>query len=277
MTNHSPCQPDVSFRIPTGPLAGYPRRPRINRKTELDLDHVRGVVNGAAFAERNLAKLLNTHLTVTWQHSALFNGLDQDWTTLQTQLLGRLTRWLFARRVVTAFVWVRERSRGMGRHTHVLAHLGPRPEILSRDLKTDLTEKFSFGPRGIKITYGRFGANTPRMQAGLLRYILKGIDPEAFRYSGLGAETEKIADFLGIQHRGRQGTIKIKRCGVSQNIGPKARCEAGWPEQRDLASLRRILQPDEQPPDERPRPILFEKLERRRLQLPQWAQKKPGL
>jgi hypothetical protein len=31
--------------IPTGPLVGYPRRPRINRRTHLDIDDVRSLVN----------------------------------------------------------------------------------------------------------------------------------------------------------------------------------------------------------------------------------------
>jgi hypothetical protein len=245
MIGHFPSQPAIRSTIPTGPFAGYPRRPITNRNTDLDLDHIRGVVNAAAFAEY-LGRPLNGHLIATWRHSTCFSGLDGDWTRLQTQLLDRLTRWLSARGVVTAFVWVRERSRGMGRHTHVLAHLGPRPKTLSNDLETYLTNTLSFDdPAGIKISYGRFGAKTPSMRAGLLRYILKGIDPKAFRYSGLGAETENIADFLGFQYRGRQGTVKIKRCGVSQNIGPKVRREAGWREQRDLATLRRRLYPDE--------------------------------
>ena len=102
---------------------------------------------------------------------------------------------------------VRERSRGVGRHTHILVHLGSRPEALSNQLSVYLSEKFLFGPEGVKITHGRFGANTAQMRAGLLRYILKGIDASAFRYTGLAGETESIAEALGIQFSGNQGLI----------------------------------------------------------------------
>jgi hypothetical protein len=99
--------------------------------------------------------------------------------------------------------------------------------------------------RAQKCYHGRFGANTVQMRAGLLRYILKGIDASAFRYTGLAGETESIAEALGIQFSGNQGLINIKRSGTSQNIGLKARRDADWVEVRDLPALRRILVPEE--------------------------------
>ena len=46
----------------------------------------------------------------------------------------------------------------------------------------------------------QFGANTPTMQAGLMRYCLKGLDHWDFHYSAY--ETDNIGDAIGIDHRG---------------------------------------------------------------------------
>jgi hypothetical protein len=80
------------------------------------------------------------------------------------------------------------------------------------------------------------------MRAGIMRYVLKGIDHSAFRY--VGTETENIAVALGIRHRGQQGNIAIKRAGTSQNIARGARRAAGWREVRTLEGLHCILNPE---------------------------------
>ena len=61
--------------------------------------------------------------------------------------------------------------------------------------------------------------------------------------STVGGGAENVAAALGIRHRGQQGAVAIKRCGTSQSVGPAARRQAGWVEGRDLASLRRLLNP----------------------------------
>jgi hypothetical protein len=48
---------------------------------------------------------------------------------------------------------------------------------------------------------------------------------------------------LGIDHRGQQGIIPIKRAGTSQNTNITARRRAGWCERRTLNELRDILNP----------------------------------
>jgi hypothetical protein len=50
---------------------------------------------------------------------------------------------------------------------------------------------------------------------------------------------------LGLDHRGSQGIIEIKRSGVAQSLGPKARSLSGWQEVKDLEGLRRLLNPSE--------------------------------
>jgi len=96
------------------------------------------------------------------------------------------------------------------------------------------------------------------MRAGGLRYWLKGIDHRDFRYLSPD-ETVNIAAAIGIEHRGTQGVVPIKRAGTSQNLGRAARHAAGWVERRALADLRAILRPPETPkasPKAAPRPLL---------------------
>jgi hypothetical protein len=72
--------------------------------------------------------------------------------------------------------------------------------------------------------------------------VAKGIDHRAFVY--FGGETVNVGGALGIDHRGQQGVIAIKRAGVSQSLSPAARRRANWREIRDLAALARILNPE---------------------------------
>jgi hypothetical protein len=74
-----------------------------------------------------------------------------------------------------------------------------------------------------------------------LRYICKGVDPRAFGY--VGNERHTFVNSLGFDPMAdsKQGLIAVKRCGVSQNLGPQARLEHYWREVRDLAALNRAL------------------------------------
>ncbi len=239
--------------IHTGPLIGLPKRPRTDRRRALDLDQVRALVNAAAFAQAQGHPLV-AGLTLTWR---LMDGFaEQAWPAAQVRVLDSMSKWLRRRGIVPTFVWVRERVPGRGAHTHLLLHLSRDDTAgLAEQLRGYLAGAFGFrdeaapsgrAERGVAVSRGRFGAWTPAMRAGLLRYCLKGLDPAAFRYVGQAGETENIGAALGIEHRGPQGLIAVKRCGTSQNIGPTARRLAGWAEVRDLAGLRRILHPAEE-------------------------------
>ncbi len=251
-----PRRPRTSTRPPgvirTGPLQGLRQRPRTDRRHALDLDQVRALVNAAAFAQAQ-GRPLVAGLTLTWR---LMDGFaEQAWPAAQTRVFDHMSRWLRRREIVPAFAWIRERVPGRGAHTHLLLHLPRRGTAgLAEQLRGYLAGAFGFrdgatasgrAERGVAVSCGRFGAWTPKMRAGQLRYCLKGLDPTAFRYVGQAGETENIGAALGIEHRGPQGLIAVKRCGASQNIGPAARRRAGWTEVRDLAGLRRILHPAE--------------------------------
>jgi hypothetical protein len=225
--------------IRTGPLIGLPIRRPTDRTRALTIEQVRELTNAAAFA-RAIGRPLNAMLTVAWQGSALFT--EETWPSLQTAVMDRLTRHLQRRAVQTAFVWTRERIFGRGAHTHVMLHLGPQPTRQVAELVAYIEAKFRFEPGAIDLKMGDYGAHTPPMQAGLLRYVLKGIDHRAFVY--FGSETVNVGAALGIDHRGQQGVVEIKRAGVSQSLSPAARKREGWREIRDFGALARVLNPE---------------------------------
>ena len=247
---NSNCSPSRRYRIRqegvirTGPFVGLRKRRPTDRSRALDLDHVRGAVNAAAFAS-SAGWPLSVQLTIAWELSEYF--ADEGWATLQTRLFNEMGRYLRRRGIEIAFVWTRERAPGRGAHTHAAVHLGGKPIDVAAGLLAYLTDKFSFAPGAVDISMGKFGAMTPSRRAGIMLYLLKGIDHAAFRFTGNDGSTENIGAALGIDHRGQQGHIAIKRAGVSQNVALAARKRAGWREVRDLEGLSRLLNP---PPPE---------------------------
>lgn len=223
--------------IRTGPYAGLPRRQPTDRTTAIALAQARNLINALRFARRQ-GWPLNAFLTITWRETLLFTG--GNWPELQSQVFDCLGRYLQRRGIPVAFVWTRERARGMGAHTHGLLHLGANPNAIKLGLKTYLDKKFSFTPRGVRIYAAKWGLGSG-MQAGSLRYLLKGIDYMAFRYEG--RELQNIAEALGIENRRPQGRIMVKRTGCSRTVDAAARRQAGWRERRSLDDLRSEIDP----------------------------------
>jgi hypothetical protein len=229
--------------IRTGPLAGQPklaRRPT-DRTRAIALEQLKELCNAFTFTESAYLPL-NGGLVIIWRHSLLYDWTN--WSPLQTTLFSYSIKFLRRLGLETRFIWTRERASGNGAHTHVLIYLGESPMPVFKALRNELMRKFGFTADGLYPSMGDFGMRTREMRAGHLRYILKAFDPNTFRYTGIGAETQKLADVLGIQDREPQGIIGMKRCGTSQNIGVSARRTAGWQEIADLARLRGILYPD---------------------------------
>lgn len=203
---------------------------------------MRGLINAFAFAE-STGRPLNAHLTVTWRHASGY--CEDKLPAMQTRLLDRVTRFLRRHAISTSYIWVRERVSGQGLHTHVLLHLGPIPGRIAAKLKPFIHESLILAPGGACITCPPYGAGSARMRVGLLKYLLKGLDPAAFKFLGWGGEKLNVGEELGIEDYGPQGRISAKRCGFSQNLGPSERTRAGWKERRDLAALRLVLAGEE--------------------------------
>lgn len=208
------------------------------------------MTNAAAFAEtKEQNRPLVVELTLAWR---LMDGFSEErWADIQGDVFDYMSKWLWRREIVPTFVWVRERVPGRGAHTHVPLYLPRRgTAALAKELRGYLSKTFDFRDRtsgkvehGVDVSYGRFGAWTSKMRSGSLLYCLKGFDHRAFRYVGQDGTTENIGAALGIDHRGQQGFVDIKRCGTSLNIGRAARSKAGWAEIRGVDSLRRTLNP----------------------------------
>lgn len=239
MTSSKP----LSSCISRGPYRNLPYCPKPDRSRGLVLDQVRQLVNAACFAESE-SRPLNALLTLRWGD---VEGFTSDrWPEAQTKLFDRMARWLSVRGIAPAFVWVRERVPGVGAHTHAIVHLGPQPLAVAAALTAYLGPAGRFRTAdGVNLALGRFGAMTPESRAGLQRYVAKGLDHRLWRYRSPDGESENLGAALGLDHRGSQGIITIKRCGVSQSIGPKARAICGWQEVRDVSGLRRLLHPSE--------------------------------
>ena len=222
--------------IRTGSHRGLLKRELVDRRKYLSSKDVIGIANAYEFGHIHLAPF-DTALTVTWRLSA--NFIEENWSKIQTRLFTAIQEWGIERGVVVHFVWVRERQRGMGLHTHAMLHLklprrGSQREL--EDLKSFLDKRFDFGPDGIHVQ--RLWSGKAR-SAGFLRYMTKAMDPGEFRY--VGHDKLVCAEVLGIHNRGPQGLIHCKRVGFSTNIGPKARAAAGWIERRDMLAVWRIL------------------------------------
>jgi hypothetical protein len=135
----------------------------------------------------------------------------------------------------TAWAWVHESGDGMGGHCHLLAHVPPAlATIVSRRQRSWLRRITGrpYRPRAIltKPIGGLLGleSGNPDLHAvnltAALNYLTKGIDPKA-------------ADGCNIVRLEPGGRVIGKRCGMSQNIGPKARkeCDASTTERRQAA------------------------------------------
>ena len=233
--------------IRTGSLVGRHMRHAVDqarRAKALTPDQVREMVNAHTFADVVLGLPCNALMTIVWRHTPRWSG-PASWSKLQTVVLADIRRWLKRRRIDTAMVWARERAQGKGAHTHVAIHLGNNPPEIRAALMEWLTRKYQFADEGVDISFGRYGAKTKKMRAGSLRYIAKGLDDEVFRY--VGHETSNISAELGIDHRGSQKEIVIKRSGASENLTVSARKRKGWREVRDFPALALLLRPVDGP------------------------------
>jgi hypothetical protein len=239
-------QPNCEYKtqsdiITIGSHTGYPRRPITDRTKALDLDQVRLLANAHAFADSpSVQRPLNALVTIVCRHSRSWSG-PECWSAQQSRLLDQVTRWLKRKGIETDFVWTRETVQEKGPHTHVLIHLGRRPDQVRIQLTKWLGKAFEFEPDGVDVSCGVYGAQKVEMRAGMLRHILKGFDHRAFRY--VGYETANVAVDLGFNHRGQQGTVAVKRSGASENIGLSARRANGWRDDRSIEEIADLLNP----------------------------------
>jgi len=232
--HHLPSPSPTTQTIRHGPLTGHPLRPEPRPDRYLQLSQVADAVNATMFAQAH-GYALNALLSVSWRYAAGFD--EHSAAATQGRLFHAFNKWLLRRNVVLRGAWVRERVSGKGLHSHLLLNL---PAHLKEDAELFLTKAGSFQNegfnRGVDIQTRK---GTPNQISGALRYLLKGLDHRDFIHTAGG--TTNLGDLLGVQHRGDQGIISIKRQGCTQNISRKARREAGWREVKNPFALSCIL------------------------------------
>jgi hypothetical protein len=157
----------------------------------------------------------------------------------QGRLFDQLHRWLRGRRIPAAYGWVRERGRRKGDHVHLCIHLPNRHWKAFYDFMIQAGD-FHLVPdrtdEPIIMNGGQFGAWVPTMQAGMTKYVLKSISPNA-RLDGVN-----ILQALGVDHE-RSEPMHGLRAGLSRSLGRAARREGRWRERTTLAELRAITCP----------------------------------
>lgn len=225
-------------------------RHRTDRTKALAFEQVREQANAFEFADRQ-GRPLTVAMTVVWNLMADFNeaGWEERWSAIQTRFMKSIARWMSHRGIEPTWIWSRECSKSLWWHTHIQLHLpraanGKRTGTLARELAAHLESSFSFAPGGIYLSFGTFGMWTKPMRCGELIYQLKGVDHRAYTIDNTG-ETVNIGSALGIEHRGNQGHIPLKRAGTTENIGAAARRRVAWLERSSLDDLRQIIRPPE--------------------------------
>lgn len=184
------------------------RAERLARSTEIPSAAAETMILSAAFA-RERGTRLNRFVTIPFKAN-----LCPDRTLVA---LGRFLKlagdWLRMKGVIPAYIWVIENPADADEHVHLLIHV---PD----DLRSDFArlQRGWIARTGTRVGKGVIHSKDIPDNAdaitGLLRYMLKGAD----------AETRKM---FGIDHRGSQGVVEGKRCGVAQSIGRKARKRHG--------------------------------------------------
>lgn len=183
----------------------------------LTCQHVANLRAAVAHAER-IGLPLNRMMTVHWEAAGVPLKAMARATGRFTDLLSKAITRHGSR---TAWAWVHEGGDGKGGHCHLLVHVPPAlaPLVARRQrswLKRISGRPYKLGVILSKPIGGLLGLErgNPDLHAvnltAALGYLTKGIDPEA----------AEACNILKLEPGGR---VIGKRCGVSQNIGPKAR------------------------------------------------------
>lgn len=121
----------------------------------------------------------------------------------------------------TAWIWVHESGEGKGGHCHLLVYVPANLVQVIARLQRGWLRRITGQPYRARVIHskpigGRLGLETgnPDLYAAnlevVLAYVLKGANPEA-------------ASQFALERLEQGGRVIGKRCGVSQNIGAKAR------------------------------------------------------
>ncbi len=216
----------VLFTCTTGKRGGARnRRDRVSHG--MTLSQVGKIIEATDHAAR-IGLPFNRMITVHWQAA----GIGPEGVVQATgRYLDMLSKALSRRQsqsqpgTATAWLWVQENGHRKGAHVHILAHVPTSLADLVKHRQRGWLRSITGNPYRASVIKsdpigGRLGvetSNPPHHAANLnaaLAYVLKGAT----------AEAAQAFELTRLEPGGR---CIGKRCGFSQNIGPKARATAG--------------------------------------------------
>ena len=196
-------------------------RNRRNRESlSLTAAQVTNLTAAAAQADR-IGLPLNRMITLHWESA----GVPLDAMAKATgRFIDLLSKALTRHGSRTAWVFVHEAGKGKGGHAHVLAHVPQALAGLVARRQRSWLKRITGKPYKARVIFGRpiAGAHATAPGAGDLYAV--NLDA-ALSYLTKGAD-EPAAERFGLTRLEPGGRVIGKRCGVSQNIGPKARRES---------------------------------------------------
>jgi hypothetical protein len=220
-TSPFPTGGEVSKASPGKSMRGGPRN-RASRETD-SLSPAQ-VANLTAAAAHALAIRLpfTRFITIHWESAGIALA---DMVRATGRFLDLMTKALARHGARTAWLWVHENGEGKGGHLHILIHVPAELVPLVSRLQRGWLRSITGRPYRARVIHskpigGRLGLEkgNPDLYvvnlSAALNYVLKGVAPDCSAQ-------------LGITRLEPGGRVIGKRCGTSQNIGPKARCNSG--------------------------------------------------
>jgi hypothetical protein len=242
--------------------------------TSIHVGSIKEICNGVAFSEAQ-GKHLNIAFTIWLEQLARSSGRDAS--HILKKFIGNISEWMRAETSEPAYyIYTTENAGRKGLHVHVMMHMPEMPKTLCLNfirritkllpyastfgdsytihftvddaLKKDLNSSAS--PADIIDYADQYDEppivhdiirKHPNQRKGILRYQLKGIDPDIQCY--LGDNPRRLIDVLELQPKPQGVVDSVPRYGVSRSLGPKARSDAGWTEltkAEDLATVTRF-------------------------------------
>lgn len=214
------------IKIGVGPQLAHERGKRGGARNSasreshaLTLAQVKNLIDASAHAGR-IGLALNRMITIHWQAGGVpITGMSKA----TGRYLDLMTKTLARHGSRTAWIWVHENGDRKGGHCHLLAHVsrdltGNIVRLQKRWLRSITGRSYKAGVVCSRPIGGYLGLEigNPTLHAvnldSVLSYVLKGADNTA-------AKQKKLTRLEA------GGRIIGKRCGVSQNVGPKARKE----------------------------------------------------
>jgi len=148
---------------------------------------------------------LNVFVTIFWE--ATFPGSAAMASTFRLGMK-RMGQWFRDHGLPAPFVYVHENPAGIKLNSHLLVHV---PARHRRAFSAKLGDWFQALDGGVKAEPRNDAARLAKGQGTRLQYMTKGADDMTCRSRG------------GRRAKGGQGPISIKRAGVAQCLGGRAR------------------------------------------------------